>query len=90
MAPYLGAFFLRVQLTSSIYMARFTPDFQLITPSQDVGVVLVMPMNEEALDYITDERYMTTLPDGSLPVRTDRLKSFVNDIEHAHMCVASV
>ena len=43
-----------------------------------------MPLNESALDYLTDEADMTTLRDGSAPLSIDNVGDFISDAGHAH------
>ena len=61
-----------------------TFDFQIISNTAVPGVSLVMPLNESALDYLTDEADMTTLLDGSAPLSIDNVGDFISDAGHAH------
>ena len=45
-----------------------TFDFHLLVSSGVPGMSLVMPMNEEAFDAITDEFEMTVISNGSAPL----------------------
>lgn len=64
-------------------MSRVTYDFQLCS-SGVPGLSLVMSMNEEAFDFITDEDY-STISDGSAPVDNNRLSNFAALAEAAHL-----
>ena len=66
-----------------------TADFQLISTTQVPGVVLVMPMNEDAFSYLTDEALLSTLSDGSAPLATEKLDDFVSDAGKAHFYCAA-
>lgn len=61
-----------------------TYDFKLLSSGVQ-GMSLVMPMNEEAFDSITDEFDMTVLPNGSAPLDNTRLSEFVHLAESAHL-----
>ena len=50
------------------------------------GVYKVMSMNETALQYITDECDMATLPDGSAPISDTKIAHFIETSEQAHLC----
>ena len=60
-------------------------DFRLLS-SGVRGMSLVMPMNEDAFCFITDEADMTTISDGSVPIDNSRLSAFIETAENAHMC----
>ena len=61
-----------------------TFDFKIISNTAVPGLSLVMPLNESALDYLTDEADMTTLQDGSAPLSIDNVGDFISDAGHAH------
>ena len=46
---------------------------------------LVMPMNEEAFDAITDEFEMTVISNGSAPLDNNRLSDFKHLAERAQL-----
>ena len=62
-----------------------TYDFTIVSDSFIDGLSLVMPMNEEAYSYITDELEYTTLKDGSAPVFNEAVGDFICDAEAAHL-----
>ena len=59
-------------------------DFQIVSDTSIPGLSLVMPLNEQAYDYLTDELEMTVLKDGSAPVFTDNVGDLISDAGHAH------
>lgn len=61
-------------------------DFQIISKTDVPGISLVMPMNEDAFSYLSDEVDMTILPNGSSPIDTQSVGDFISDAEHAHLC----
>jgi hypothetical protein len=62
-----------------------TFDFQILPLTEVPGISLVMPQNEDAFSYLTEEAEMTTFADGSAPVSYDRLSRFVADAERCHL-----
>ena len=46
---------------------------------------LVMPLNETAFTYLTEEAEMAVLPDGSAPIFTDNAGDFQSDASYAHL-----
>jgi hypothetical protein len=66
-----------------------TADFQLVSPTQIPGITLIMPMNEDAFSYLTDEALLSTLNDGSAPLATERVNHFVSDAGKAHFYCAA-
>ena len=56
-----------------------TYDFQIIKHTDVPGISLVMPQNEDAFTYITEEEDMTHLQDGSVPLSTDKVGDFISD-----------
>ena len=63
-----------------------TYDFTIVSNRFINGLSLVMPMNEQALDYITDELNLQTLTDGSAPLFNEAVGDFISDAESAHLC----
>ncbi len=61
-----------------------TFDFQIISTTAVPGLSLVLPLNEDAYDYLTVEADMTTLRDGSAPLSIDNVADFISDAGHAH------
>ena len=61
-----------------------TYDFKLLSSGVS-GMSLVMPMNEEAFESITEEFDMTVLSNGSAPLDNSRLSEFVHLAECAHL-----
>ena len=66
-------------------MDSYSVDFKLITDTKVPGIALVMPMNTEAYDFLTEEADMHTLNDGSAPMAGEMLADFVDDAEQAHL-----
>ena len=62
-----------------------TYDFTIVSNRFINGLSLVMPMNEQALDYITDELHLQTLTDGSAPLFNEVVGDFISDAESAHL-----
>lgn len=65
-------------------------DFTIIQRTQVPGVCLVQPMNETAYNYLVDEAEMSTLRDGSAPIRREFVGDFISDAENAHLCSSYV
>ena len=59
-------------------------DFTLVS-SGVRGMSLVMSQNEQAYDFLTDEMDMMTISDGSAPLDDNRLSSFAQLAESAHL-----
>ena len=62
-----------------------TYDFTIVSNELINGLSLVMPMNEQAYSYITNELEYTTLKDGSAPVFNEVVGDFISDAEAAHL-----
>jgi len=62
-----------------------TYDFTIVSDSLINGLSLVMPMNEQAYEYITDELSLSTLKDGSAPMYTEVIGDFICDAEYAQL-----
>ena len=62
-----------------------TYDFTIVSNEFINGLSLVMPMNEQAYSYITNELGYTTLKDGSAPVFNEVVGDFICDAEAAHL-----
>jgi len=56
-----------------------TYDFQIISRTDVPGISLVLPQNEDAFMYITEGEEMTCLPNGSVPLATDKVGDFISD-----------
>ena len=67
-----------------------TFDFQIIARTDVPGISLVVAQNEDAFSYLTEEEDLAYLSDGSVPLATDRVDSFIHDAEQAHLCSALV
>ena len=67
-----------------------TYDFQIIARTDVPGISLVVAQNEDAFSYLTEEEDLAYLADGSVPLATDRVDSFIHDAEQAHLCSALV
>lgn len=61
-----------------------TYDFQIISRTDVPGISLVLPQNEDAFTYITEEEDMTCLPNGSVPLATDKVGDFISDCGWEH------
>jgi hypothetical protein len=59
-------------------------DFTLVS-SGVRGMSLVMSQNEQAYDFLSDELDMMTISDGSAPLDNNRLSSFAQLAESAHL-----
>jgi hypothetical protein len=59
-------------------------DFTLVN-SGVPGMSLVMALNEEAFETITEEFDMTCINGGSAPLDNSRLSDFVHLAERAHL-----
>ena len=67
-----------------------TFDFQIIARTDVPGISLVVAQNEDAFSYLTEEEDLAYLSDGSVPLATDRVDSFIHDAEQAQFCAALV
>ena len=65
-------------------------DFQIVSVTDVPGISLVIAQNEDAFSYLTEEEDLAYLADGSVPLATDRVDSFIHDAEQAHLCSALV
>jgi len=54
-------------------------DFQIISRTGVPGISLVLPQNEDAFTYITEEEELAYLQDGSVPLATDKVGDFISD-----------
>ena len=61
-----------------------TYDSQIISRTEVPGISLVLPLNEDAFTYITEEEEMTHLQDGSVPLATDKVGDFISDCGWEH------
>ena len=61
-----------------------TYDFEIISNTSIPGLSLVMPLNESAFTYLTEEAELAVLPDGSAPIFTDNAGDFLSDASYAH------
>ena len=61
-----------------------TYDFTLLS-SGVPGMSLVMSNNEEAYDFLTGEMDMMTISNGSAPLDNNRLSTFAESAENAHL-----
>ena len=68
--------------------ASITHDFTIVSNTPIKGVALIMPLNEDAYSYITDELDYASLEDGSVPLWIDRIGDFMSDAASAHMSCA--
>jgi hypothetical protein len=66
-----------------------TVDFKLITNVDGSDYSTVMPMNQDAFDFLSDEWYIDCLPNGEALLEPEYVQPLVADIEHAHMTVAA-
>ena len=71
------------------YMA-VTTDFQIISNTAIPGLSLVMPLNEDAYNYLTEESGHSVLADGSAPLFTDNVGDFISDAGWAQLSASLV
>ena len=62
-----------------------TYDFTIVSDSFINGLSLVMPMNEQAYEYVSTELEYSTLKDGSVPLFTEVVGDFISDAAHAQL-----
>ena len=65
-----------------------TFDFQIISDTLVPGISLVVALNEDAFNYLTEEEDYTYLNDGSVPLVNEHIADFVSDAESCHMSSA--
>ena len=65
-----------------------TFDFQIISDTLVPGISLVVALNEDAFNYLTEEEDYTYLNDGSVPLVNEAIDDFVSDAESCHMSSA--
>ena len=65
------------------HLASF--DFEIASNTLVPGVTLIMPMNEQAFDFVADECDYTVLQDGSVPLFSETVGDFISDAESAHL-----
>ena len=63
---------------------KTTFDFVIDSNTFVPGLTLVMPLNEQAFDYVDKELQFATLKDGSVPLFNDAVGDFISDAESAH------
>ena len=61
-----------------------TFDFTIV-PSRVDGISSVMPMNEDAYNWMVAEAHLAPLPDGSTVLFDELVGDFVSDAGYAHM-----
>ena len=64
-------------------------DFQIIE-SNIPGISQVVPQNEDALNYLTEEAHLTVFRDGSAALFDERVGDFISDASWAHMACEMV
>jgi len=67
-----------------------TFDFQIVANTSIPGLSLVMPQNEDAYNYLTEEAELAVLADGSAPLFTDNVGDFISDAGWAHLSTSYV
>jgi hypothetical protein len=71
------------------YMS-ITFDFQIVSNTSIPGLSLVMPQNEDAYNYLTEEADIAVLADGTAPLFTDNVGDFISDAGWAHLSTSYV
>ncbi len=67
-----------------------TFDFQIVANTSIPGLSLVMPQNEDAYNYLTEEAELAVLADGSAPLFTDNVGDFISDAGWAQLSTSYV
>jgi len=67
-----------------------TFDFQIVSNTSIPGLSLVMPQNEDAYNYLTEEADIAVLADGTAPLFTDNVGDFISDAGWAHLSTSYV
>ena len=62
-----------------------TFDFTIVD-SNISGISQIVPMNEEAYNYLVEEAHLTTFSDGSAALFDDSVGDFISDAGYAHLC----
>lgn len=71
------------------YMST-TFDFQIVANTSIPGLSLVLPQNEDAYNYLTEEAELAVLADGTAPLFTDNVGDFISDAGWAHLSTSYV
>ena len=71
------------------YMST-TFDFQIVANTSIPGLSLVLPQNEDAYNYLTEEAELAVLADGSAPLFTDNVGDFISDAGWAQLSTSYV
>ena len=71
------------------YMST-TFDFQIVANTSIPGLSLVMPQNEDAYNYLTEEADIAVLADGTAPLFTDNVGDFISDAGWAQLSTSYV
>jgi len=74
---------------SNNYMST-TFDFEIISNTSIPGLSLVLPQNEDAYNYLTEEADIAVLADGSAPLFTDNVGDFISDAGWAQLSTSYV
>tara|TARA_R110002050_G_scaffold1968_1_gene12167 strand:- start:49 stop:330 length:282 start_codon:yes stop_codon:yes gene_type:complete len=80
----LTAAFFWCVLFQSIYLS-ISFDFKIVG-SNISGISQIIPLHEDALNYLTEEVQYTVFKDGTAPVWSEEVGDFVSDAGHAHLC----
>jgi len=67
-----------------------TFDFQIVANTSIPGLSLVLPQNEDAYNYLTEEAELAVLADGTAPLFTDNVGDFISDAGWAHLSTSYV
>ena len=67
-----------------------TFDFQIVANTSIPGLSLVLPQNEDAYNYLTEEADIAVLADGSAPLFTDNVGDFISDAGWAQLSTSYV
>ena len=67
-----------------------TFDFQIVANTSIPGLSLVLPQNEDAYNYLTEEADIAVLADGTAPLFTDNVGDFISDAGWAQLSTSYV
>jgi len=64
--------------------SRITYDFTIVSTPVS-GISSVMPLNEEAYNWMVEEAELAPLADGSTVLFSDKVGDFISDSSWAHL-----
>ena len=62
-----------------------TFDFTILD-TEIAGMCKVVPQNEDALRYLTDETHYSVFQDGSTVLFDENVGDFISDAGYSHLC----